>query len=134
MKAFFYKIRVPLLEWYFASAVCYFFLLGMNLNILTVGLILGLVETHITTPIRFAIDDSSQEDQDAYYAKRSPTWGNIGKAFLACGIIYISFYLINTYVVTAYVEPFTFGAAYWILDKSVIWVVKKCKKKPKETE
>lgn len=127
MKTFFYKFRVPLLEWYFVAACCYFFMIGFDLSIWMTAVFIGFVDTYVVTPILFTVSDIEKEAVDAYYAKSSPTLKNVAKALLLSTMIVGIYYLINEYFRPTAVDAFTFGLLYWLLDKGMGKLIKKWK-------
>ncbi len=125
MKAFLYKFRVPLLEWYFVASCCYFIMLGTDGSVWTTALVIGFVNTYVVTPIIFAISDITKEEVDAYYAKTSPTLKNVAKSFLLCGGILGIYYLIDLYLFPTGVDAYSFGLLYYLLDKTMGKIIKK---------
>lgn len=116
MKAFFYKYRIPLIEWYFAGASCFFCVLVLNMNILSTAVVLGFVNTYLTRPIVFALSYASQEDQDAYMAEKPKVWKEIAKSMLISLSIYGIYYVVNEYFFHAQINPYLFGILFWLFD------------------
>lgn len=130
MKTFFYRIRIPLLEWYFVAATCYFCILGMNWNMLVVAIILGFVHTYLVEPIVYSLTPLD-EDPVVDLQKREEkflSWEKYKvlkeclKSFCICSLVMGVYYLVNSYRTSVdgeffAVDPFTYGMLYWVFNK-----------------
>lgn len=124
MKALLYRIRIPLVEWYFVAACCYFGMMSLNLNVITLAVIIGFVNTYLVIPIARALDESAEEPQEG---KMPETGKNVLKSMVVCALIMGVYYLINAYWFEAFVEAYSFGLLYWIFDQILSKIFKKWK-------
>lgn len=117
MKAFFYRYRIPLIEWYFVAACCYFCVQGADMSMLIFPIFIGFVNTYLVEPIVEAMSEAGEEAHEEFLSKKPPTWKNIFKAYLLVLAIIGIYYLVNEFFFQTVLEPFSFGAIFWILDK-----------------
>lgn len=132
MKAFFNRMSIPLLEWYLPAATCYFCMLGMNWSVFIVAIVIGFVHTYLREPIVLAIRAHRGEDVSAQpeVFDKWKVWKEVAKAMLVCAGIMAIYYVVNAqrsanFEELFYVNPFHFGAFYWIYDKGFGKLIKK---------
>lgn len=125
MKTFFYNKRIPLLEWYFAGASCFFCINVFSQTMLVTTVVLGFVNTYLTKPIVFALTPTTEEEKEAYMANKPNVWKEIGKSMALGYSIYAIYAVVNAYLFTAVINPFVFGILYWVLDRIIRKLVKK---------
>lgn len=130
MKTFFTHIRVPLLEWYLVAACCYFGMWAMDLGLLVLAIVIGFVYTYIYDPIAYVLEpDVSYKGvpkvERDISSEKPQVWKQVGKAMLVCTMISGIYYYVNVNFFPTSVDPFTFGALYWVITHSIGKVIKK---------
>lgn len=135
MKAFFNRIRVPLLEWYLVGVSFYLLVMGLNQSLLLVAIAIGFVNVYILDPIVYAItpmvasDGTAKVERDIS-SEKPQTLKEVMKAVLVCSLISGIFYMINTGSVMGeedyiFAGPFTFPTLYWVLNKGLGKLIRK---------
>jgi hypothetical protein len=143
-------IKAIFIKWWFSGCVCYFFMMGLGINMDSLdllainGVVLGLVNELLVNPL-FRFLESDKKEYNWYMMfpfSFKAYWTFLTNilyyALVVVGVGYL-YYYINTTIVSTGVEPLLFGTFCVIVDMAfigikdaIVLLVRKLKKKKRE--
>ncbi|OOO00147.1 MAG: hypothetical protein ATN35_08830 [Epulopiscium sp. Nele67-Bin004] len=134
MKKFFSKYKFELIEMYMAAAVYFTCVSGFGLSWLAAAIILGLTNSYFVIPVVNALDLDAEREIDIFDVTSMMVFTNIVKSLLICSMMVITYYYINMYWFTTYIEPISFGIIYKLIDIYLMKITRELSKLVKKTK
>lgn len=125
VKAFLYRIRIPLIEWYFVAASCYFCMMGFEMSFFSTAVVIGFVNTYLVAPIAFSLSEDQEKVGRDFLSEPTYIFKNVVKAVIIVSSMVGLYFLVNEYLFSTQVDPYSFGLVYWVLNKIVGKLIKK---------
>lgn len=111
-KSFIRRYGVELLEGYLAAMVCYLCMYTAGFNIWMTAVIIGMANTYLKIPVVNALQLGNTDSGDVLAIRKKIVLKNVGESLLICSLIFLLFYVVDTYFFTTVVEPISFGILY----------------------
>ncbi len=112
LKSFLRRYGVELLEGYLAAMVCFLCMYTAGFNIWMTAVMIGMANTYLKIPVVNALQLGNADSGDIFAIRKKIVFKNIGEALMICSLIFLLFYIVDTYFFTTVVEPISFGILY----------------------